>query len=92
MTMQTTGVTATEAGLPKHDTPHVTGHVALPKGERLDRTYLVMLLPGLALFTLFITVPALVGIFFSFTNYAGLARGSSSGSPTTSPCSTTPGS
>ena len=71
MTMQTGGVTATEAALPEHDAPHVAGHVALPKGERLDRTYLWMLLPGLVLFTLFITLPALVGIFFSFTNYAG---------------------
>jgi raffinose/stachyose/melibiose transport system permease protein len=71
MTMQTTGVTATEAGVPKQRGTKATGHVALPRGERLDRVYLVMLLPGVLLFTLFITLPALVGIFFSFTNYAG---------------------
>ena len=38
---------------------------------RLDPTYLVMIVPVLALFTLFIVFPALTGVFFSFTNYAG---------------------
>lgn len=71
MSIQTTGVTATEAALPKHDGPGATGHVALPREGRVDRAYLFMLIPGLVLFTLFITLPALVGIFFSFTNYAG---------------------
>jgi raffinose/stachyose/melibiose transport system permease protein len=71
MTMQTTGVTATETAIPKQRGAKATGHAALPRGERLDRVYLLMLLPGLVLFTLFITLPALVGIFFSFTNYAG---------------------
>ena len=71
MTVQTSGVTATEAGLPKERGVTATGHSALPKGQRLDRVYLWMLLPGVVLFTLFITLPALLGIFFSFTNYAG---------------------
>jgi len=71
MTVQTSGVTATEAGLPKERAVTATGHSALPKGQRLDRVYLWMLLPGVVLFTLFITLPALMGIFFSFTNYAG---------------------
>jgi raffinose/stachyose/melibiose transport system permease protein len=71
MTMQTSGVTASEAGIPTQTGAAATGHVARPRGERLDPAYLLMLLPGLLLFTLFITLPALVGIFFSFTNYAG---------------------
>jgi raffinose/stachyose/melibiose transport system permease protein len=71
MTVQTSGVTATEAGLPQERRVKATGHVALPKGQRLDRVYLWMLLPGVVLFTLFITLPALLGIFFSFPNYAG---------------------
>ena len=39
--------------------------------ERIDPTYYWMIMPVLALFGFFITLPALVGVFFSFTNYAG---------------------
>lgn len=39
--------------------------------KRVERTYLVMLLPVVLLFTLFITLPAIVGLFYSFTNYEG---------------------
>jgi raffinose/stachyose/melibiose transport system permease protein len=39
--------------------------------KRVERTYLVMLLPVVLLFTLFITLPALIGLFYSFTNYQG---------------------
>lgn len=39
--------------------------------RKLDRAYLLMLLPALALFTFFITLPALFGAFFSLTNYVG---------------------
>jgi len=60
MTMQTGGVTATEVALPEHDAPHVAGHGSRPRGERLDRTYLWMLLPGLVLFTVFIAVLVVV--------------------------------
>ncbi|MCU1517587.1 MAG: sugar transporter permease [Pseudarthrobacter sp.] len=41
-----------------------------PKG-RIDPTYYWMVVPVLALFAFFITLPALVGVFFSLTNYAG---------------------
>ncbi|WP_018156457.1 carbohydrate ABC transporter permease [Demetria terragena] len=41
-----------------------------PRG-RVDRTYALMLFPAVALFTLFITLPAIAGMFFSLTNYAG---------------------
>jgi raffinose/stachyose/melibiose transport system permease protein len=39
--------------------------------RRVEATYFLMLLPVVLLFTLFITVPALVGVFYSFTNYQG---------------------
>ncbi|HLL67422.1 MAG TPA: sugar ABC transporter permease [Micromonosporaceae bacterium] len=39
--------------------------------RRIDKTFYVMLFPVVALFTLFITVPAVVGMFYSVTNYVG---------------------
>ncbi|MCE3291886.1 MAG: carbohydrate transporter rane protein 1, family [Arthrobacter sp.] len=39
--------------------------------DRIDPTYYWMVVPVLALFAFFITLPALVGVFFSLTNYAG---------------------
>jgi raffinose/stachyose/melibiose transport system permease protein len=39
--------------------------------QRVERTFMFMLLPAVTLFTLFITIPGIVGMFFSFTNYAG---------------------
>jgi raffinose/stachyose/melibiose transport system permease protein len=39
--------------------------------DRIDPTFYWMILPVLALFAFFITLPALVGVFFSLTNYAG---------------------
>jgi raffinose/stachyose/melibiose transport system permease protein len=47
--------------------------------KRVDSTYIVMLLPVVLLFTLFITLPAIIGMFYSFTNYEGYGTGSSSG-------------
>ena len=44
---------------------------AEPKTRRVESTYWVMLVPVLALFTLFITIPALIGVYYSFTNYVG---------------------
>jgi raffinose/stachyose/melibiose transport system permease protein len=41
------------------------------KTGRTDRTYWLMLVPVLLAFTLFITVPAIIGAFYSFTNYVG---------------------
>ncbi|MDR1807106.1 MAG: hypothetical protein LBR33_04205, partial [Propionibacteriaceae bacterium] len=38
---------------------------------RVDRSYYAMTIPALALFAGFHTVPLLVGVFFSLTNYAG---------------------
>ena len=39
--------------------------------HRTDKAFYVMLLPVVLLFTLFITVPAIVGMFYSFTDYDG---------------------
>jgi raffinose/stachyose/melibiose transport system permease protein len=41
------------------------------KPGRTDPTYYVMLVPILLLFSVFITLPALIGAFYSFTNYVG---------------------
>ena len=54
----------------------VTTAVAKPTAtevhrRRVDKTFYVMLLPVVLLFTLFITVPAVVGMFYSITNYVG---------------------
>lgn len=40
-------------------------------GRKVDPTYYWMIIPVLILFALFSTVPAIIGGFFSFTNYAG---------------------
>jgi len=51
-----------------------TGSAATPavrSKRRIDPTYYWMVVPVLALFAFFITLPALVGVFFSLTNYAG---------------------
>jgi raffinose/stachyose/melibiose transport system permease protein len=39
--------------------------------NKIDPAYYWMVVPVLALFAFFITLPALVGVFFSLTNYAG---------------------
>lgn len=59
--------------------------IALVKGDppastttrhtrKVEKVYLFMLFPAVALFTVFITVPGLVGMFFSITNYAGFGE------------------
>lgn len=42
-----------------------------PRRRRIEWTYLAFLLPALICFTIAITVPALMGIFFSFTDSVG---------------------
>jgi raffinose/stachyose/melibiose transport system permease protein len=39
--------------------------------SRIDKTFYVMLLPVVGVFTLFITLPAIVGMFYSITDYDG---------------------
>ena len=41
------------------------------KPGHTDPTYYVMLVPVLLLFSVFITLPAIIGAFYSFTNYVG---------------------
>jgi raffinose/stachyose/melibiose transport system permease protein len=51
-----------------------TGRAAPPpvqRRRRTDKTFYAMLLPVVLLFTLFITVPAVVGMFYSITDYVG---------------------
>ena len=45
---------------------------ARPGRRRVERIYYLFLLPSLILFTLAITVPAIIGIFFSFTDSIGI--------------------
>jgi raffinose/stachyose/melibiose transport system permease protein len=56
-------------------TPKTRGRTAAPaltrKRRKVEGIYYVFLLPSLILFTLAITVPAVIGIFFSFTNSIG---------------------
>ena len=42
--------------------------------RKVEGIYLAFLLPSLLLFTLAITVPAIIGIFFSFTNSIGFGE------------------
>jgi raffinose/stachyose/melibiose transport system permease protein len=51
---------------------HLAGARTTKKGRaRIDPIYYLFLLPTLVLFTLAITVPAVIGIFYSFTNFIG---------------------
>jgi raffinose/stachyose/melibiose transport system permease protein len=54
-----------------------TDHLAGTKRKgraRTDPVYYLFLLPSVVLFTLAITVPAIVGIFYSFTNFIGFGE------------------
>lgn len=63
--------------LPVSSVPTGDAPAALPTAKttssasKVGVTYYAMLLPALIFFTIFITLPALVGFFYSFTNYAG---------------------
>ena len=54
---------------------HVAGELPASKttthSTKVEKVYYFMLLPAVALFTFFITLPGLIGMFFSITNYAG---------------------
>ena len=52
----------------------VTGGRRPRSTRRVEPIYYVFLLPSLVLFTLAITVPAVIGIFFSFTNSIGIGE------------------
>jgi raffinose/stachyose/melibiose transport system permease protein len=63
--MTATSQTGTTSGVPIEAAP------AERRSRRVEPIYFMMLLPVVILFTLFITFPALVGMFYSVTNYAG---------------------
>ncbi|WP_374974695.1 carbohydrate ABC transporter permease [Microbacterium trichothecenolyticum] len=65
MATTTAAVTAPKTG-------RRTGAATMPQTRRrVDGVYYLYLLPALILFTLAITIPAVIGIFFSFTNSIG---------------------
>ncbi|MCU1444732.1 carbohydrate ABC transporter permease [Cryobacterium sp.] len=54
---------------------HLVGGRSTKRGHRrIDPIYYLFLLPTLLLFTLAITLPALIGIFYSFTNFIGFGE------------------
>ena len=55
----------------KNQTPSSSSTASFRAKDKIDPTYYWMVVPVLALFAFFITLPALVGVFFSLTNYAG---------------------
>ena len=52
-------------------TDHIAGAHTRKGKPKIDKVYYLFLLPTLILFTLAIAVPAIVGIFYSFTNFIG---------------------
>ena len=54
---------------------HLAGAAHDRRGRpRVDPVYYLFLIPTLVLFTLAITVPAILGIFYSFTNFIGFGE------------------
>jgi raffinose/stachyose/melibiose transport system permease protein len=67
-----TSTPATESGARARNRTKATGRRSKPgRGPRLSRAYYVMVLPALALFFVFHTIPVLQGIFYSFTDSPG---------------------
>jgi raffinose/stachyose/melibiose transport system permease protein len=65
-------MTATSTAETPRPTPERPAEASVRRSpRRIDPTYYWMVVPVLALFAFFITLPALVGVFFSLTNYAG---------------------
>ena len=63
-------MTATPEAVARN-TAVATPPAAPERSHKVDKTFYAMLLPVVLLFTLFITVPAVVGMFYSITNYVG---------------------
>ena len=67
-----TAATSSLLGKAEHgQTDHLAGLHTKRGKPKIDPVYYLFLLPTLILFTLAITVPAIVGIFYSFTNFIG---------------------
>lgn len=69
--MTTTTETAQAARPAAATVPPKSPQRTVRSKNRIDPAYYWMVVPVLALFAFFITLPALVGVFFSLTNYAG---------------------
>ncbi|TQJ30764.1 carbohydrate ABC transporter permease [Microbacterium sp. SLBN-146] len=69
--MATTTATLTTSAAPRGGRRTAPGSTAPRRRRKVEGVYYLFLLPSLILFTLCITVPALIGIFFSFTNSIG---------------------
>jgi raffinose/stachyose/melibiose transport system permease protein len=65
----TAGSLVTEAERGQGD--HIAGSRSRRGKPKVDPVYYLFLLPTLVLFTLAITLPAVLGIFYSFTNFIG---------------------
>lgn len=64
--------TGTLLGNAEHgQTDHLVGAHTKRGKPKVDGIYYLFLLPSLVLFTLAITLPGIVGIFYSFTNFIG---------------------
>lgn len=56
----------------KRDLPEIsTSAPPYPRRRRIDLAYWLMLVPAVGLFTVFITGPAVAGMFYSLTDYVG---------------------
>jgi raffinose/stachyose/melibiose transport system permease protein len=66
--MSTASRTPTTQKTPPAGPPRTT---ARGRKNKVDPAYYIMLIPVVILFTLFITMPAVIGMFYSFTNYVG---------------------
>lgn len=60
-------------------TPARAGTKKRSTRRRVDKTFYAFLIPGLVLFTLAITLPAVMGIFYSFTDSVGFGEYSFTG-------------
>ncbi|MDN6429113.1 MAG: sugar ABC transporter permease [Propionibacterium sp.] len=63
---------ATPAGTPSSADP--TTHALRHSGTQRDWAYPLMVFPAVFLFTVFLIIPTLVGVFFSFTSYGGFGE------------------
>lgn len=64
-------MTITGTDVPAADSTAAHSIPARADDKHVDKTFYLMLVPAVALFTFFITLPAFIGLYYSFTNYVG---------------------
>jgi raffinose/stachyose/melibiose transport system permease protein len=64
-------MTITGTDVPAADATAAHSIPARADDKHVDKTFYLMLVPAVALFTFFITLPAFIGLYYSFTNYVG---------------------